>query len=274
MRLRSTTNVTAGSRLGRAALYALVTAVLVYLGLPSLILIPVSFNPTTVIEFPPRGFTTHWYQRYAELPGWLDATWTSVVVATFTALLSLILGTLSAHALRQPMLAGRRIIKSFALLPLIVPSLITAIAIYKLFSDLDLSGTVIGFVIAHSVLALPFVITIMSASFAGIDPKVEAAARVLGANRFASLYRITLPLVLPGLVTSALLSFLVSFDELMVALFLSDPFVSTLPKKLWDGIQMEIDPTLAAVSTIFTAVSLAILIIVALVRMQLGRDRT
>jgi ABC-type spermidine/putrescine transport system permease subunit II len=243
-----------------------VALVLLFLALPSLILIPVSFNPTTIIEFPPRGFTLHWYQRYTELPGWLEATWTSVVVATFTALLSVALGTLAAYALTRAELGSRRLLKSIILLPIIVPSLITAIAIYRLFTELNLRGTIVGFVIAHSVLAVPFVITIMTASFLTVDPRVEYAARGLGANRMRALWRVTVPMIYPGLISATLLAFLVSFDELMIALFLSDPFVSTLPKKLWDGIQMEIDPTLAAVSTIFTAVSLLILISVSWLR--------
>jgi ABC-type spermidine/putrescine transport system permease subunit II len=255
-------------------LYAFVALVLVFLALPSLIVIPVSFNPTSIIEFPPRGFTTRWYQRYLELPGWIDATWNSFVIATGSVLLSLVLGTLGAYALARSRASGRRLLRSLILLPLIVPSLITAIAIYGLFSDLNLRGTIVGFIIAHAVLAIPFVTVIMTASFLGLDSRIEDAARGLGANRVQAIWRITIPLVLPGLVSSALLSFLVSFDELMIALFLSDPFVSTLPKKLWDGIQMEIDPTLAAVSTIFTAVSLVILIAVGWVRSKLEREPT
>jgi len=257
--------------LARVALHGFVGLVLVFLALPNLIVIPISFNPTTVMEFPPRGFTTHWYKRYAQLPGWLDATFVSFLIAVLTAIISLILGTLAAYGLTRGGFRGKTALRSLLLLPLVVPSLIFAIAIYKLLLALDLVGTIVGFVIAHSVLAIPFVITIMSASLRGVDPTLESAARSLGASRLATLRRITLPLVLPGLLSSALLAFLVSFDELIVALFISDPYISTLPKKLWDGIRMEVDPTLAAVSTILLAVSFAVLLLLASLRKILER---
>lgn len=255
----------------RALLYGFTALVLLFLALPNLIVVPISFNPTTIIEFPPRGFTTKWYERYLELPGWLDATWVSLVVAVLTAIVSVVIGTLAAYGLTRGSFPGKRVLRPLILLPLVVPSLILAISIYKLFLQLDLVGSILGFVIAHSVLAIPFVVTIMTASFRGVDPLIENAARSLGAGRIAALRRVTLPLVLPGLLSSALLAFLVSFDELIIALFISDPHVSTLPKKLWDGIRMEVDPTLAAVSTILVATSLAVLILVGWLRKALER---
>jgi ABC-type spermidine/putrescine transport system permease subunit II len=258
---------------GRAALNGFAGLVLLFLALPNMIVVPISFNPTTIMEFPPRGFTTHWYARYVELPGWLDATFLSLLIAVLTALLSLVIGTLAAYGLARGRFRGKTAVKSLLLLPLVVPSLIFAIAIYKLFLTLDLVGTIVGFVIAHSVLAIPFVVTIMNASLLLVDPAIENAARTLGANRLTTLRRVTLPLVLPGLLSAALLAFLVSFDELIVALFLSDPYISTLPKKLWDGIMMEVDPTLAAVSTILMLVSFAVLGVLALLRAVLrGRQ--
>lgn len=257
----------------RISLYILVAIILLFLALPNLIVVPISFNPTTVIEFPPRGFTTRWYERYLELPGWLDATWASLVIAILTAVVSVVVGTLAAYGLTHGNFPGKKILRPLILLPLVVPSLILAISIYKLFLELDLVGSILGFVIAHSVLAIPFVVTIMTASFRGVDSTVENAARSLGAGRMAALWHITLPLVLPGVLSSALLAFLVSFDELIIALFISDPHVSTLPKKLWDGIRMEVDPTLAAVSTILVGTSLAVLVLVGWLRRVLERKQ-
>jgi putative spermidine/putrescine transport system permease protein len=263
-----------GSRAGRAALHIFAALVLLFLALPNLIVVPISFNPTTIIEFPPRGFTVHWYERYLELPGWIDATRVSFITALLTAAVAVSLGTLCAYGLTHSAFAGKRLLKSFILLPLIVPSLVLAISIYKLFIQFDLVGTIAGFVIAHSVLAIPFVITIMTASFRGVDPAIEKAARSLGANRLRTLWHVSLPLVLPGLLSATLLAFLVSFDELIIALFISDPFVATLPKKLWDGIRLEVDPTLAAVSTILIGVSLGVLAIVAWSRRHIEESVT
>ncbi len=257
----------------RISLYAFVALILLFLALPNLIVVPISFNPTTIIEFPPRGFTTRWYERYLELPGWLDATWVSFLVAILTVVVSVLIGTLAAYGLVRGNFVGKRLLRPLILLPLVVPSLILAISIYKLFLELDLVGSVLGFVIAHSVLAIPFVVTIMMAAFRGVDPTVENAARSLGAGRIAALWRITLPLALPGLLSSALLAFLVSFDELIIALFISDPYISTLPKKLWDGIRMEVDPTLAAVSTLLVGTSLAVLFLVGWLRRSLERKQ-
>lgn len=260
-----------GVSAGSIALQVFTGLVLVFLALPNLIVVPISFNPTTIIEFPPRGFTLHWYKRYLELPGWVDATYTSFLTGLLTAVVAVTLGTLGAYGLTRGRFAGKRIVKSCILMPLIVPSLVLAIALYKLLIQIGLVGTITGFVIAHSVLAIPFVITVMTAAFRGIDPAIENAARSLGAGRIVTLWRVTLPLVMPGLLSASLLAFLVSFDELIIALFLSDPFVSTLPKKLWDGIRLEVDPTLAAVSTILIGISLAILVLIASLRRRLER---
>ena len=145
------------------------------------------------------------------------------------------------------------------LLPIIVPTLVTAIAIFKVFSQFQLSGTILGFVIAHAILAIPFVVTIMTATLKGVDPQLENASMTLGASRVTTVRKVTLPIAAPGLMASALFAFLISFDELIVAIFLSSPVLNTLPKKLWDGIRLELDPTLAAVSTILVVVSLLVL---------------
>lgn len=253
-------NLSGPLTLPKALLYAFVALALLFLILPNFIVVPISFEPTSVLEFPPRGFSTQWYEKYFTQPGWVKATWTSVYVAVLTMIVSVTIGSFAAYGLVRGAFPGKRLLNAFFLFPIIIPTLVTAIAIFKLFSTLRLTGTFFGFVMGHSILAIPFVITIMTASLRGIDPTLEHAARNLGAGRFKTLWRVTFPLALPGMLSAALFAFLVSFDELLIALFLSTPRMSTLPKKLWDGIRLEIDPSLAAVSTILVGVSLTVLI--------------
>ena len=250
----------------RAFLWLFVGLVLVFLILPNLVVIPMSFNPTSVLAFPPTGFSLKWYARYAELPGWIDSTLVSFLVAFLTTLISVSIGSLAAYSLVRGDFPGKRFLNALILLPIIVPTLVTAVAVFLAFSKFRLTGSIQGFVIAHSILAIPFVVTIMSASLRGIDPAFENAARGLGATRLQALRKVTLPMVFPGMISAALFAFLVSFDELLIALFLSSPRLATLPKKLWDGIRLEIEPTLAAVSTLLVVLSIAVLLGVSLVR--------
>ncbi|HVJ34900.1 MAG TPA: ABC transporter permease [Terriglobia bacterium] len=253
--------------LPKAILYLIVCLVLFFLIVPNLIVVPISFNESSLLLFPPKGFSLQWYSRYWEMPGWVDATVTSLVVATMTAIVSLVIGGLAAYGLVRGRPTGGKALNSLLMLPMIIPSLVTAIALFNVLSYLRLTGTLAGFVIGHTVVALPFVVTIMSASLRSIDLSVENAARNLGASRLMTIWRVTLPMAIPGLISSGLFAFLISFDELLIALFISSPTVATLPKKLWDGIRFEIEPTLAAVSTLLVMLSLFILAMAGVVQL-------
>jgi putative spermidine/putrescine transport system permease protein len=242
---------------------AVVAAVLAFLILPNLIVIPISFNSTSLLSFPPTGFSFKWYARIVELPGWVDAAITSFVVASITTVTSLVLGSLAAYALVRGDFPGKRILRALILWPIIVPSLVTAVAVFLTFSKVGLTGSILGFVMADTVLAMPFVVIIMTAAIREIDPSYENAAMGLGANRIQAIVKVTLPMALPGVIASALFSFLISFDELLVSLFLSSPRLATLPKKMWDGVRLEIDPTLAAVSTLLVLMNVLVLLAVA-----------
>lgn len=244
---------------GKISLYAFVGAVLLFLIVPTLIVIPLSFSPTSIMKFPPESWSLQWYAKYLNQPGWVSATWNSLVIALITPIVAVPIGSLAAYALVRGTFIGRKSISFLMLLPIIVPTLVTAIAVFKVFSQFKLSGTILGFVIAHAVLAIPFVVTIMTATLKGVDSQLENASMTLGANRLRTVRLVTLPIAAPGLMASSLFAFLISFDELIVAIFLSSPVLNTLPKKLWDGIRLELDPTLAAVSTILVLVSLLVL---------------
>jgi len=233
--------------MSRRILVAACAAIYVFLMLPLLVVFPISLSSAAYMQFPPPGLSWQWYQRYFDDPQWIDATVRSLYIGVATAILALALGVPLAFGLVRGRFPGRWLVDRIALAPLIVPTIILSVSVYGLFAKLKLIGEWYGLVIAHTVLALPFVVLVMSAGLRDFDRTVEQAAEGLGAGRASRLLRITLPLLRPSLVSAGLLAFLSSFDELVVALFLAGPNM-TLPKKMFDNILMEIDPTIAAVS--------------------------
>ena len=233
--------------MSRRALVVACTAIYIFLMLPLLVVFPISLSSAAYMQFPPPGLSWQWYERFLDDPQWVDATVRSLYVGVSTAILALVLGVPLAFSLVRGKFPGRWLVDRIALAPLIVPTIILSIAVYGMFAKLKLIGEWYGLVIAHTVLALPFVVLVMSAGLRDFDRGLEQAAEGLGASRARMLLRITLPLLRPSLVSAGLLAFISSFDELVVALFLAGPNM-TLPKKMFDNILMEIDPTIAAVS--------------------------
>ena len=236
-----------GRSLGRRWLVAACAVIYFFLMLPILVVFPISLSSAPYMQFPPPGFSWQWYERYLDDPQWIDATWRSLYIST--AVLALLLGVPLAFSLVRSRFWGRVLVDRLALAPIIVPTIILSVAVYGVFAKLKLIGAWYGLVLAHTVLALPFVVLVVTAGLRDFDRTLEQAAEGLGASRWRTLARVTLPLLRPSLVSAGLLAFLSSFDEVVVALFLAGPNM-TLPKKMFDNIMMEIDPTIAAVSVI------------------------
>ena len=232
---------------GRHGLIAACAVIYFFLMLPLLVVFPISLSSAPYMQFPPPGFSTQWYERYLDDPQWIDATIRSLYIGVATAILALALGVPLAFSLVRGKFIGKGLLDRIAMAPVIVPTIIVSVAVYGLFAKLKLIGMWYGLVVAHTVLALPFVVLVMVAGLRDFDRVLEQAAEGLGASRFRTLSRVTLPLLRPSLVSAALLAFITSFDEVVVALFLSGSNM-TLPKKMFDNILMEIDPTIAAVS--------------------------
>jgi putative spermidine/putrescine transport system permease protein len=266
----------AGSRfsLGQAALWVFVAIVLFYLVFPVFVVAPVSFSSAKYLQFPPPGWSLQWYQNYFERPGWVPATFVSIRVAIITTILATTLGTAASLALVRGRFPGRNAINSFMVSPLVVPGIIVAIGVYFFYAQARLVGNFFGLALAHTALAIPFVVTNVSATLHGFDERLEYAAMNLGANRWQTFRRVTLPIIRPGVFAGALFAFIVSFDELIVALFVSGTGAVTLPRKMWDSLRQEIDPTIAAVSTILIAFSIVILLSAELLRQRAERTRT
>ena len=274
---------------GRIWLTLFAAVVFLYLVLPNVIVIPISFTHHAIfLSFPGQGFTLENFLSYFGVAGaahygsgqWLPATLTSLVIAMVVVLLAVPLGSLAAYGLVRGDFPGKGCITYLILAPLIIPVIITAVALFIFFSHFMrfMIGSVIsvgalqlplGFVVAHTILALPYVVVIVSATLRGVDPILEQAAMSLGANRLTMLRRVVLPLLAPGIIAAAFFAFLTSFDELIIALFLSTPRVMTLPKRMWDGIRFEVDPTIAAVSTLLVFLTVLMLVALALARRYL-----
>jgi putative spermidine/putrescine transport system permease protein len=259
---------------GRVLLWVLVAIVLAYLVFPVFIVAPVSFSSAKYLQFPPPGWSLQWYENYFARPGWVPATFVSIRVAIITTILATTLGTAASLALVRGRFPGRNAINSFMVSPLVVPGIIVAIGIYFFYAQVRLVGNPLGLALAHTALALPFVVTNVSATLHGFDERLEYAAMNLGANRWQTFRRVTLPIIRPGVFAGALFAFIVSFDELIVALFVSGSGAVTLPRKMWDSLRQEIDPTIAAVSTILITLSIVILLAAELLRQRSERTRT
>ena len=242
-----------GRSLGRRWLVAACAVIYFFLMLPILVVFPISLSSAPYMQFPPPGFSWQWYERYLDDPQWIDATWRSLYIGSSTAVLALLLGVPLAFSLVRSRFWGRVLVDRLALAPIIVPTIILSVAVYGVFAKLKLIGEAALLTkvhdVAHTVLALPFVVLVVTAGLRDFDRTLEQAAEGLGASRWRTLARVTLPLLRPSLVSAGLLAFLSSFDEVVVALFLAGPNM-TLPKKMFDNIMMEIDPTIAAVSVI------------------------
>jgi putative spermidine/putrescine transport system permease protein len=244
---------------GRAAFAALWVLVLLFLALPILIVAWLSFSSASYLTFPPPSLSIRWYEAYLGSRDWLASTWLSLAIAGCVVVLATTLGTLAALGLARLRGPVKAIIGALIVSPLIVPGIIAAIGIYYAFSRYRLVGTPLGLVLAHTCLAVPFVVTSVSASLAGFDRRLEQAALSLGATPWGTFRQVTLPLIGSGVLVGALFAFITSFDELIVALFLSGSGAVTLPRRMWDDLRFAIDPTIASVSTLTIVLTAALL---------------
>ncbi len=235
-------------------LLLIVSLVLAYLVVPSLVVIVMSFSGGRFLEFPPRVLSTRWYVDYWSSAAWIAATWRSVKVATLVTLLATVLGTMVSVALARLTSRGKALLNAVMVSPVVVPTIVLSIGIYSVYARWRLIGTTVGLVLAHTVLALPFVILNVSAVLVKLDRSLERAARILGAGPLRAFFRVMLPLIAPGIASGAIFAFLVSFDEIVIAMFISgsDP---TLPKLMFDGIRYEMNPVVAAVSSQLIAIT-------------------
>jgi putative spermidine/putrescine transport system permease protein len=249
----------------RPWLFAFGGAVAIFLIAPSAVVIVMSFSSGKILMFPPPGFGIHWYENFFGSQEWIGSAFNSLEIAIISSLLATFLGTITAFGLVRGRALTAQVTKAIILMPLIVPLVVTAIGMYFTYQSMGLS-TLAGIVVAHTALGLPYVVVTVAASLYGFDADLELAARNLGANPWRSFSRITLPLIMPGVATGAIFAFISSWDEVIVALFLTTPTLRTLPVTMWEQTKSTVDPTIAAASSLLTTFTLFLLLMAVTLR--------
>ncbi|WP_416443615.1 ABC transporter permease [Leucobacter sp. HNU] len=234
--------------------------IILWLILPTLVIVPMSFNAAPSFNFPPKGFSTRWYENFFTDPTWLRALFASLQVAVVTMIVATAVGVMAAIGLSKVKFRGKGLLEGYYLLPLIVPGIVLAVGLYSLFLRMHLLGTLPGFVLAHTIVSLPLVITNVMASLQGLDPRLEQASASLGAGRMRTFFSITLPLIAPGVTAGALFAFVTSFDEVVLSLFIQSPSLQTLPVKIFNSVTQTNDPTVAAVAVITMCTSVIVML--------------
>lgn len=235
--------------------------IIVWLIVPTLIIVPMSFNSVSSFNFPPQGFSLQWYENFFTDASWLRSLFASLRVALVTMIVATTVGVLASLGLSRLKFRGKGLLEGYFLLPMIVPGIVLAIGLYSLFLRLNLLGTLWGFVLAHTVLAMPLVITNVMASLSGFDRNLELASASLGAGKVRTFFSVTLPLIAPGVTAGALFAFVTSLDEVIVSLFIQSPQLQTLPVKIYNSVTQTNDPTVAAVAVITMITSVVVMLI-------------
>ncbi|VVE66700.1 Putrescine transport system permease protein PotH [Pandoraea anapnoica] len=230
-------------------LRVVVFLLVVFLAAPALLMIPMSFDSASGLAWPPKGFSLQWYQQIWDSPLWMQAVTRSMLVGIGAGLLSMLIGTPAAFLLVRGGMRGKSAMLAFVLAPIVVPRMILAVGVFYFFAKIGLVGSSVGLTLAHTVVAVPYVVITMMAVLRNYDTRLDLAAYSLGARPWATLRRVTFPILGAGLLSSFLFAFATSFDELTIALFTSGGLSTTLPKQFWDEITMQISPVIAAVST-------------------------
>jgi putative spermidine/putrescine transport system permease protein len=238
------------SRLFRVALNAYCSIVFAFLMLPLVIVFPLSVSSANYLQFPPPGFSWRWFESYLGSPSWVHATVLSIEVGCLTSALAVLLGVpLAFYLTRARWRIASTAIDKISVSPLIIPSIVTAIVVYRLLASYRMIGTMTALVLGHTILALPFVVVVVSAALRTFDSTQEDAAMGLGAGRIRAVLYVTLPQLRPSILSGAFFAFMASFDDLILALYLSGSNM-TLPRKTFENILFAIDPTIAAVSVL------------------------
>lgn len=247
-------------------LNAYVYAVLAFILVPILIILPMAFSETEYLAFPPQGFTLRWFTDFFGDQRWMEAMWFSVKIATLTAIVTAVIGTMATYALVRGAGSLGTVFQALLIGPIVVPHIALAVALYLFFQTTGLSGTVAGYVLAHSVIAMPFTVFTVAAALSSVDPALEDAAMSCGASRFTAFRLITLPMILPNVVSGGLFAFIISFDEPVVAFFLAGIRDKTLPRMMFDDIEQNLTPIIPAIAVLLTVLSIAVLIGAALLK--------
>lgn len=237
---------------------------------PFLVIIPVSFTSVRYLSFPPQGFSLQWYQKILDRPEFIDAFFFSLRLAAVTAVVATLIGTLAALAIHKYNIPGKGALTTLLLSPLTVPSIIIGIAALLFFTKVGLGGSFTGLLLAHILIAVPYVVRLTLTGLSSFDYTLERAAYIMGAKPFNVFWDITLPLLRPAILSGLIFSFLTSFDNVTVSLFLVAPDTTTLPLAIFSYMQETLDPLVASISSVVILLSL---VFIFLLERVYGLDR-
>jgi putative spermidine/putrescine transport system permease protein len=258
-------------RFARAALWVFSVVVLLFLVAPILVIIPLSFNSQPFFTFPMAGFSFRWYEEFFGSDRWMASIRHSLLIGICTTLLATVLGTLAAQGLNRREIPFRGLLMGVLISPMIVPVVITAVGMYFFFGKLGLLNSFAGIILAHTALAVPFVVITVGATLSTYDTNLSRAGASLGAQPLTVFRRVTLPLILPGIISGALFAFVTSFDETVVVLFLASPDQRTLPMQMFSGIREEVTPTITAAATLLIVFACVLLGSIEMLRRRSAR---
>lgn len=241
-------------------------AIFIFLVVPSIISVPMSFSDTSYISFPPKGFTLKWHNKFFTDEKWIEPTILSLKLASITTIVSLVIGTMASLAMVRGKLVGKRLLHIFFISPMMIPHIVTAFALYGLFAKLHFIGKLHGLVLAHTIICVPYVILVVGANLYRFDQSLELAARNLGASAIKAFFYVTLPIIRPGIIAAGIFCFISSLDELVLVLFLMGTSKFTLPLRMFSNIQFVITPVVAAASTVFIVAAIGTIIAMSFIR--------
>jgi putative spermidine/putrescine transport system permease protein len=244
--------------------------VLVFLVLPILVIIPLSFADSSFLSYPMPGLSLRWYDNLIHSEEWIRAAKNSFIVAPMATVIATVLGTLAAVGLNKADFTGKGLLMAVLISPMVVPVVVVGVGVYLFFAQIGLADTYTGLILAHAALGAPFVVTTVSATLQGFNHNLVRASLSLGAGPLRTFFRITLPVIAPGLISGALFAFATSFDEVVITLFVAGPQQTTLPRQMFTGIKENISPTIAALATILIVFSTCLLLVLEWLR---GRNK-
>ena len=237
---------------------------------PLIIIIGGSFTETTYVAFPPTGFTLRWYEQLMHRRDFLDSFVISVVLATLCSLCAMVLGTAAVVGLHRHRVTGSRLFRGFLMSPLVLPTIVTGVALLQFYYLIDMDAPLTGLLIGHVLITIPYVVRTVGAGLQGLDPAMEEAASSLGAGGLRTLLKVTLPAIAPSIMAAVIFVFITSFDQATVSIFLAGPDVMPLPVRIYNYIDFAVDPMVAAVSTLLIVFAFGV---IALLQKLLGLDR-
>jgi putative spermidine/putrescine transport system permease protein len=247
---------------------------LLFLILPVLVIIPLSFNDSSFLVYPMTGFSMRWYHDFFDSADWMRSLKNSLIVAPAATTLAMGLGTLAAIGLARAEFRGKALLMSLLISPMVVPLVIVGVAGYLFFAPLGMSNSYLALILMHAVLGVPFVVITVSATLQGFNYNLVRAAASLGASPLRTFFKVTLPLIAPGVISGALFAFGTSFDEVVVTIFMAGPEQVTLPRAMFSGIRENLSPTIAAAATLLIGFSVVMLLTLEWLRGRGERLRT